>query len=95
MRARAESGGADYIAFGSFFPSPTKPGAVRAKSDLITATRARCGVPITAIGGITAERATPLVQAGVTHLAVISALFAADDVQASAQAFSRLFACSD
>lgn len=82
--------GADYIAFGAFFPSPTKPLARRASPDLLRQSAA-LGVPRVAIGGITPENAGSLVSAGADYLAVISALFAAADVRAAAQRFTDLY----
>jgi thiamine-phosphate pyrophosphorylase len=80
--------GADYVAFGSVFPSPTKPGAVRAPLSLFGAS---LGVPLCAIGGITLENAPALVAAGASLLAVISDLFDAPDIGARATQYRRLF----
>ena len=90
-RARAAAAaGADYIAFGAFFPSPTKPHAVRASPDLLRQS-ATLGLPRVAIGGITPDNAPSLVEAGADLLAVISAVFGAADVRAAAQRFARLY----
>jgi thiamine-phosphate pyrophosphorylase len=83
--------GADYIAFGSFFPSRVKPDAVRAPLELVSKAKRTLTVPVVAIGGITAENAPQLVQAGVDAVAVISALFDAADITAAAQRFSAVF----
>ena len=83
--------GADYIAFGSFFASSTKPGATRASLALVPEARA-IGLPIVAIGGITLENAPSLIAAGVDCVAVISALFGVPDVSAAAARFAALFA---
>ncbi len=80
--------GADYVAFGSVFASPTKPGAVRAPLALFAQS---LGVPLCAIGGITLENAPPLIAAGADLLAVISDLFDAPDIRARAAAYGRLF----
>lgn len=80
--------GADYVAFGSVFPSPTKPGAVRAPLSLFGHA---LGVPLCAIGGITIENAPQLVAAGASLLAVISDLFEAPDIAARAGQYRRLF----
>ena len=90
--ATAVAEGADYIAFGSFFPSFTKPAAVRAEAGLITAAKSRWNVAVVAIGGITAATAPALIAAGADAIAVISAVFGAPDVEASARAFRELFA---
>jgi len=86
----AVAAGADYVAFGSVFASPTKPGAVRAPLSLFTQARA-LGVPLCAIGGITVDNAPALVGAGADLLAVVSDLFDANDVAARARAYAQLF----
>ena len=91
-RARqAAERGADYIAFGSFYPSPTKPHAVRADPELLRRARRELSLPAVAIGGISPENGAALVSAGADMLAVISAVFAAPDITAAAQAFSPCF----
>jgi thiamine-phosphate pyrophosphorylase len=91
-RARAAAGeGADYVAVGSMYASGTKPGAVRAPLDAIRRAAEASGLPVAAIGGITADNAAEVVAAGADMIAVISALFDAPDVRASARAMARLF----
>ena len=93
-RARAAvAAGASYVAFGAFFASPTKPQARRATLDLLRHT-ATLGVPRVAIGGITLDNAPLLIEAGADYLAVISALFGAADVTATARRFAGLYAPS-
>lgn len=87
----AEAGGADYVAFGSFFPSATKPGAVAAPLELLQEARKRLHVPIVAIGGITIENAPALIEAGAAAVAVISGLFDAPDIELAARQYSQLF----
>ena len=87
----AQAEGADYIAFGSFYPSNTKPQAGRAEKSLLLAAVTSIHVPIVAIGGITPENAPALLDAGADSLAVLSALFEADDIRAAAYAFNQLF----
>jgi thiamine-phosphate pyrophosphorylase len=87
----AVADGADYIAFGSFFASSIKPHAVRAPLSLLTEAKQRWQIPVCAIGGIDARNAPELIANGADMLAVISALFAAPDPRASAQALSALF----
>jgi len=91
LARRAAAAGADYIAFGSVFPSPTKPGAARAPLTLFAEARP-LGLPTVAIGGITLANAPQLVAAGADGLAVISALFDAPEVAAAARAFNQLYA---
>ncbi len=91
-RARqAASEGADYVAFGRFFPSHTKPHAVAADLDLLRQARAEIQLPLVAIGGITPENGSLLVHAGADMLAVIRGVFGRRDITAAARRFSRLF----
>jgi thiamine-phosphate pyrophosphorylase len=87
----ARSAGADYVAFGSFFASPTKPRAVRASIDLLGRARAELGLPVVAIGGITPENGRQLVAAGADMLAVIHGVFGQSDVEAAARRYASLF----
>jgi len=94
-RARAAvAAGADYVAFGSFFPSSTKPSARRADPAVLAAAQA-LGVPVVAIGGITAGNAGALIDAGADSLAVIADVFGHDDaadVQRAADEIVRVHA---
>jgi thiamine-phosphate pyrophosphorylase len=83
--------GADYVAFGSFFASTVKPDAVVATPDLLRQARRELDVPIVAIGGITPHNSVQLIEAGADALAVISAVFAAADIEGAAREFSNLF----
>jgi thiamine-phosphate pyrophosphorylase len=91
----AQEAGADYVAFGSFHPSPTKPAAVRADLSLLARGRRELTLPLVAIGGITPENGRALVVAGADMLAVINAVFGAADVRAAAAAFAPLFASEE
>lgn len=86
----AVAAGADYVAFGSVFPSATKPSAVRAAHSLFREAKA-LGVPLVAIGGITLENAPQVLQAGADALAVVSDLFDAPDIAGRARAYGKLF----
>jgi thiamine-phosphate pyrophosphorylase len=88
----AAAQGADYVAFGSFFASSVKPGAVRAPLALLQQARQKLRLPLVAIGGITLDNASGLIGAGADAVAVIAALFAAPDVEVAAHDFCRLFA---
>jgi len=83
--------GADYVAFGTFFLSNTKPGAKKAEIKLLSEARVQLDLPIVAIGGITQNNGATLIDAGANALAVISALWDAPNIQTSAQEFSTLF----
>ena len=89
--ADAVAMGADYIAFGSFFSSPTKPFAAKADLSLFREARAQFDVPIVAIGGITVDNAEQLIAADVDMVAVITSLFDADDIEQRAREFTDLF----
>lgn len=88
---RAQSDGADYVAFGSVYPSPTKPQAVRASMELMRQAREELSIPVCAIGGITAANAKPLVDIGIDMLAVISGIFAENDITAATRALADLY----
>lgn len=83
--------GVDYLAFGSVFGSDTKPGAVRAPLAIFAEARRSIALPLVAIGGITLENAPQVFAAGADAVAVISALFDAGDITASAAGFTRLY----
>jgi thiamine-phosphate pyrophosphorylase len=87
----ALAAGADHVAFGSFFASGVKPDAVRPPLDLIGRARQRFTVPLVGIGGITAANAPQLITAGISAVAVISAVFSAPDIEAAAREFQSLF----
>lgn len=91
----AVAAGADYVAFGSFFPSLTKPTAAHAGVALIREAKARFAVPIVAIGGITVENAQQLIAAKVDAVAVITALFDTGDIELRARQFTNLFKSRD
>ncbi|MFF7106343.1 thiamine phosphate synthase [Pseudomonas sichuanensis] len=95
LAQQAAKEGADYVAFGRFFNSVTKPGAPAASVDLLEQARAQVKLPIAVIGGITLDNAAPLVAHGADLLAVIHGLFGADSAQEvtrRARAFNALFA---
>ncbi len=75
---QASKSGADYIAFGAFFSSPTKPDAAHATLDIIQTAKQRFKLPVVAIGGITPENGQSLIEAGADMLAVISGLYASE-----------------
>ena len=87
----ASEHGADYIAFGRFFPSTSKPEAVQAHPDLLTQARQELHLPIVAIGGITHDNASQLIDAGADMIAVINAVFGQPNIQAATRQFQNLF----
>lgn len=92
LALQARKAGADYVAFGAFFASQTKPDARPAPLSLLQEARAQLDCPIVAIGGLSVDNASQVISAGADLVAVVHALFAADDIIIRAQAFSRLFA---
>lgn len=87
----AEKQGADYVAFGRFFPSRTKPQAVQASLDLLREAKKKLRIPVVAIGGITPENGASLIAAGADALAVIEGVFGQADVCAAAERYAKLF----
>jgi thiamine-phosphate pyrophosphorylase len=91
----AEQAGADYVAFGTPFPSPTKT-SKRTDISLGIFREVKQGVtvPVFAIGGITIDNARQVIDAGADGIAVVSGVFGAADVEAAARALAQLFAAS-
>lgn len=88
--ADAAAAGASYLAFGAMHASATKPGAQPAQLATLTAARVH-GLPVVAIGGISADNAAPVIAAGADCVAVVSDLWRAPDIAARAAEFVRLF----
>lgn len=86
----AAQAGANYVSFGAMFASPTKPLAAIAPLTLLRQSAA-LGVTRVAIGGITPDNASSLIEAGADYVASISSLFGASDVRHAAQRFAQLF----
>ena len=82
LAMEAGEAGADYVAFGAFFPSPTKASEHRAEPGLLTWWQELMEIPCVAIGGITPENCAPLVQAGADFLAVSHAVWGGDEAAA-------------
>lgn len=83
--------GADYVAFGRFFDSQTKPWASSVPVDVLTQAKSELAVPIVAIGGITVENGAVLVKAGADMLAVVHGVFGQEDVTQAARDIAALF----
>ncbi len=91
LAMKAENQGADYVAFGAFFASVTKPDAVTAPLELLCLAKQKLRKPVVAIGGITLLNANLLIERGGDAIAVSDALFGTQDVQSTAQSFSQSF----
>nr|VFK27509.1 MAG: thiamine-phosphate pyrophosphorylase [Candidatus Kentron sp. MB]VFK32075.1 MAG: thiamine-phosphate pyrophosphorylase [Candidatus Kentron sp. MB]VFK75657.1 MAG: thiamine-phosphate pyrophosphorylase [Candidatus Kentron sp. MB] len=89
---RAQREGADYVAFGRFFPSHTKPLATPVTIGQLAKFRHHVHLPIVAIGGITPENGASLLTAGADFLAVIHGVFGQPDVEMAAREYAMLFA---
>src|SRR5689334_5594032 len=93
LAMEAGEAGADYIAFGAFFPTETKDPSSTADCELLNWWQEAVEVPCVAIGGITAENARPLVEAGADFLAVSSGVWKREGGPSEAvRAFNTLFA---
>lgn len=89
---RAIAQGADYVAFGRFFPSQTKPDAVQADLQLLEAAVRQLSVPIVAIGGVNRENASQLIELGTSAIAVINDLFQDNEtIYRTAKDYQALF----
>lgn len=91
LARRAQREGADYVAFGRFFPSQTKPEAPAATLDVLQRAKAELNIPIVAIGGISPDNGASLIAAGADMLAVIHGVFGQQDIKRAAAAYARLF----
>jgi len=87
----AVTGGADYIAFGRFFPSKSKPDAPPAKVDILEQAHTELNIPIVAIGGITPSNGDILLRHGADMLAVIHGVFGQADIELAAKKYAHLF----
>jgi len=87
---KAETKGVDYVAFGRFFPSNSKPLALPAHTETLGLAKQKIKVPIVAIGGILPENADTLLTAGADLLAVIGGVFDSEP-ESSAKAYTLLF----
>lgn len=81
----AQAAGADYLGVGAVYPSPTKQAALGITKEQLKEICAAVSLPAVAIGGITAPRVAELRGSGIEGVAVVSALFAAEEIQAAAQ----------
>jgi thiamine-phosphate pyrophosphorylase len=92
LAQQASAQGADYIAFGRFFASRTKPQAALADIELLHQAQRELAIPVVAIGGITADNGGDLIRAGAHMLAVVDDIFGQADIKAAAQRYHKIFA---
>jgi thiamine-phosphate pyrophosphorylase len=82
--------GADYVAFGAFYPTTTKPSDYRPDPAILSWWASIFEIPCVAIGGITPANAAPLVAAGADFVAVCQAVWSADDPAAAVASFEQV-----
>lgn len=87
----AAAAGVDYVAFGSVFPTTTKPQAVRCPLEVLSKARAELDLPIVAIGGITPDNAREVIEAGADFVAAVGGVFDQPSIYESATRYARLF----
>jgi thiamine-phosphate pyrophosphorylase len=87
----AQQQGADYVAFGRFYDSNTKPDAPLASIEVLREARAQLRLPIVAIGGVTPDNAAPLLAAGAGMIAAVDGVFGAANIEAAARHYAALF----
>lgn len=92
LAVQAEKEGADYVAFGAFFSSLTKPNTISVTMDLVDQAKKRISLPIVAIGGIKLANARTVIQGGCAAVAVCNDLFHTENIKATATQYSQLFA---
>lgn len=85
----AEAAGADYLGVGAVFPSPTKQNAIRITNEQLKEICSSVRIPAVAIGGISRDNVFELKGGGIAGIAVVSAIFAADDIQESTRELMR------
>lgn len=95
LAMEAGEAGADYVAFGAFYDTTTKPSHYRPDPVILSWWSTSFELPCVAIGGITPENAAPLVAAGADFIAVCQAVWGADDVVTAVERFGPVLAKSD
>ena len=90
LAMEAGEAGADYVAFGAFYETTTKPSNYRPHPSILSWWSAVFEIPCVAIGGITPGNAGPLVKAGADFIAVCQAVWSKDDPAAAVQAFEKV-----
>jgi thiamine-phosphate pyrophosphorylase len=91
LAEKAKSEGANYLAFGAFFRSNTKPNASPAPLSLLHEAHQSFDLPLVAIGGLTLDNAQQVIHAGAQMIAVIHALYAQQAIEQQARAFNACF----
>ena len=92
LAMEAGEAGADYVAFGAFYPTTTKPSNYRPAPSILSWWSSLFEIPCVAIGGITADNAKPLIEAGADFLAVCQAVWGKSDPEAAVRALGEVLA---
>jgi thiamine-phosphate pyrophosphorylase len=87
----AHQAGASYVAFGGFYPSRVKKYEVTTQPEIVAQAKQEIPLPNVVIGGMTQQNSEPLVAQGADMVAAISSVYLADDPEAAARAFVKLF----
>ena len=90
LAMEAGEAGADYVAFGAFYPTETKPSTYRPDPAILSWWSSLFEIPCVAIGGVTVQNAKPLIDAGADFVAVCNAIWGASNAQAAALDFNGL-----
>jgi thiamine-phosphate pyrophosphorylase len=91
LAMEAGDAGCDYVAFGAFYPTTTKPSNYRSKPEILSWWASLFEIPCVAIGGITPDNARPLIDAGADFIAVCQAVWGKDDPGAAVARFNEVF----
>lgn len=85
----AEADGADYLGVGAIFPSPTKKNAIRITNEQLKEICSSVSIPVVAIGGISLSNIFEIAGCGMKGVAVVSAIFAADDIKKTTEELKK------
>ena len=91
LAMEAGEAGCDYVAFGAFYPTTTKPSHYRPRPEILSWWSSLFEIPSVAIGGITPDNAKPLIDAGADFIAVCQAVWGKEDPGAAVADFARAF----
>ena len=91
LAMEAGEAGCDYVAFGAFYPTTTKPSNYRPKPEILSWWSSLFEIPCVAIGGITPDNARPLIDAGADFIAVCQAVWGKEDCGAAVARFNEMF----
>ncbi len=91
LAEQAQIAGANYVAFGGFYPSRVKKYEVSTPASIVSKAKSALTLPVCVIGGMTPENAEPLVKEGADMVAAISSVYSAEDIATAVREFAALF----